>query len=253
MTSIRDSLQNYFNQSTMVQLPYLEEVNCLKSIIIQLKHNEYISPEYIRNMFEITFKFGIIDRIEQIVKTWNTFEYQYIYIVIFNTVFIENPTFINFNNCLVNWGYYDLCIVFDANTSINVRLFYDNFIDSCYKTRLDVNLSTSTFPVENFQLLINQTIECLNSNMREDYDQFQSVVESDINMIEDKNNKLANELRNANIIIEDLKDQIKWMNKIFYEKVKKVESDLRSDFKEFVLENQTNTIRSRNRNRNRNN
>ena len=251
MTSIRDSVQNYFNQNAIVQLPYFEEVSNMTAIVVQLPQNQYIPPDYIRNLFEKTFQFGIIEKIDQIANILNEIEYQYVYIVVFNTVFAENPTVANFNFSLMNWGYCDVCIMFDANTSINVRAFYDNFIDSCYKTRLDVDLSTSTFACEKFQSLINLSMESVYRNMRQNYEQFESVVESDINMMEEKNNQLANELRNAHILIDDLRDQIKWMNKIFYEKVKQVEYDLRSDFKEFVAEKQPNR-RGRNRNRSRN-
>lgn len=286
MTSTHDSMQNYFNQNTIVKLPSFSEVSSLTSIVLQLPPNQYVATEYIKNMFEITFQFGIVEKIEQIANTWNTNEYQYVYIVVFNTVFADNPTVINLNNNLINWGYYDLCMLFDNSTSINVRVFYDNSIDNYYKMsnippynipeeKYNYHAVGNAFNAEDCQTLINQNMESVYNNIRQNYESYESIVESDIKMIEERTNNFASivgsdiqmqvektkklesqmesnirmfekkqieletDLQNAHNIINELKDNIKWMNKILYQKIKNVDSDLREDFKEFVSKIQT--------------
>jgi hypothetical protein len=253
MQSFRDAVQNYFNNSTIIRVPSTEEVGYMTSIVIRLPHNQYCGPDYIRNTFEASLQFGIIERIDQIVNTWNETEYQCIYIVKFATVFADNLSFLYFADSLQQWGYYDACLLFDINASINVRVFYDNFIDSYNKTNPVLDL-TSTFAVDNTQLLKEQ----IYSDMQKNYEHYESIVESDINMLEEKNNLLSNELdftkqelQKTQNAVDDLKEQFKWMNKIFYQRVKDTDANLRDDFKEFVSAIQPSN-RNRRRNRSRN-
>jgi hypothetical protein len=132
-------------------------------------------------------------------------------------------------------------------------VFYDNFIDSYNKTNPVLDL-TSTFAVDNTQLLKEQ----IYNDMQKNYEHYESIVESDVNMLEEKNNLLSNELdftkqelQKTQNAVDDLKEQIKWMNKIFYQKVKDTDANLRDDFKEFVSAIQL-SHRNRRRNRSRN-
>ena len=255
MQSFRDIVQNYFNQNTIIRLPSMEEIGCMNTIVVRLPQNQYCGPDYIRKTFETSLQFGIIERIDQVVNTWNETEYQCIYVVKFATVFTDNHSFLYFADYLLQWGYYDACLLFHDNSSITVRVFYDNFIDSYNKTNPVLDMTTShVVAFDNTQLK-----EEICSDMQKNYEQYESIVEADINMLEEKNNALTNELditkqelHKMQIAVDDLKDQIKWMNKIFYQRVKDTDANLRDDFKEFVSSIQTSS-KSRNRNRNRNN
>jgi septal ring factor EnvC (AmiA/AmiB activator) len=88
---------------------------------------------------------------------------------------------------------------------------------------------------------IVETLKQIKTDIQENYEQFESIIESDINHLDDKTSLLTRELEDTKKeltetkrVVEDLKDQLKWMHKLFYHKVKVLESDLRDDFKEFV-------------------
>lgn len=249
MQSFRDIVQNYFNHNTIIRLPYMEEIGYMNTILVRLPQNQYCGPDYIRNTFETCLQFGIIERIDQVLNTWNETEYQCIYIVKFATVFTDNHSFLYFADSLLQWGYYDACLLFHDNSSITVRVFYDNIIDSYNKTNPVLDMTT-TCAVDFPQRLREE----IYSDVRKNYEQYEAIVESDINMLEEKNNMLTdevdftkNELHKMQIAFADLKDQIKWMNKIFYQRIKDTDANLRDDFNDFVAEKRLNR-KSRNRN-----
>jgi len=235
MSTYNDIIQNFVSQAKIIHPPSKEDIIGMECLIIRLPLNQYIDSEYIKNIFEISLEFGTIEHIEKIVHSLNVFEFQYVYIIKFSHINRSSQVFINSCNNLENYGWYDICIFLENNIFKILRIFYDKFIDQ----HTSCNIVKSSTNVNMEKLLIIQR----------NYEEFESVIESDINLLENKNNELMQDLADtkkelaaAKQQFDELKDQVKWMNKILYQKINQLELDLRDDFKEFVS--------SRNRKRN---
>jgi len=74
----------------------------------------------------------------------------------------------------------------------------------------------------------------IKTDMRQNYEKFESSVESDINLLDEKSEVVRKELADSKSEIKELKDQIKWINKIFYQRLKELDTNLRDDFKDFT-------------------
>jgi len=257
MQSYHDAIQNYFRLNTIIQFPSKEEANSLTSLVVRLSQNHYFGPEYIKNLFETTLQIGNIEKITTIVNSCKNDKFQYLYVIKFNHVFRENITFIYFCDILLKWGYYDMTIVFDEKNIVNVRVFYDDYIESHNKTKYLNTISGSGSgcgSLESIQEMLNLTEEKITSKVQQNYDQFESIIETDINALDDKNKALTKELndtkkdlQDTKTTVDELKDQIKWMNKIFSQKVKQLDLDLRDDFKKYVATSQSNSENIRRR------
>jgi hypothetical protein len=260
MQSYHEVIQNYFKSNTIIQFPSKEEVKSLTTIVVRLSQNHYFGPEYIKSIFEINLQLGTIEKITTIVNSLKSDKFQYLYIIKFNHVFAENAQFIYFCDILLKWGYYDMNIVFDENNIVNIRVFYDDYIESHNKTKQLNTISgfgfgsgSGSVPVygcsslENIPELLNLTEEKNNSKVRENYEQFKSIIETDINALDEKNKALIKELndtkknlQDTKTTVDELKDQLKWTNKIFSQKVKQLKLDLQDDFKKYVETSQSN-------------
>ena len=227
MHSSHDSIQNYFKSNTIIKFPSKEETNSLTSIVVRLSPNHYFGPEYIKNLFETTLQFGNIEKITTIVNSCKSDKFQYIYLIKFNHIFRENVPFIYFCDILLNWGYYDMKILFDENNVVNVRVFYDDYLENHNKTKQLNTISYSgsgSIPssLENIKELLHLTEEKINIKVQQNYDQFESIIEADINALDHRNKALTKEfndikkdMQDTKTTLDDLKDQIKQMNKIF--------------------------------------
>ena len=244
MASFQDIMQNYFNQYTVINnIPSNEDILSFDTLVIRLPYNQFIDPEYIRFIFEINLQFGIIEKIDQVLNTWNNNDSQIAYIVKFSQIFRSSSSYLNASYNLLNWGYYDMCIIFAENgLTSTVRVFYDKMIGNEKHKIVNDVVDSNVIECSNvIESEIFAKLTKIHSDMQENYEQFESIVESDINHLDDKTSKLSVELEDTKKelietkrVIEDLKEQVKWMNKLFSQKVKTLESDLRDDFKEFV-------------------
>ena len=266
MQAFHHVIQNYFRLNTIIQFPSKEEANSLTTLVVRLSPNHYFGPEYIKNLFETTLQIGNIEKITTIVNSCKSEKFQYLYLIKFNHVFRENVSFIYFCDTLLKWGYYDMTIVFDEKNVVNFRVFYDDYIEShnkthqintnycsgscsgsCSSSDFVPNSAPSSSSLENIQELLNETAEKINSKVRENYEQFESIIETDINALDEKNkvltkelNDIKKDLQDAKSTVDELKDQLKWTNKIFSQKVKQLELDLKDDFKKYVATSQSN-------------
>lgn len=256
MESFQDIMQNYFNQYTVINhLPSKDDMLSFDTLIVRLPYNQFIDPEYIRFIFEINLKFGIVEKIDQVLNTWNNNSSQLVYIIKFSQIFRNSGSYANAYYNLLNWGYYDMCIIFAENgLNSTVRVFYDKMVGSKEKKIVD-DVVESIISENN----IVERLKQIKTDIQENYEQFESVVESDIEHLYDNTNILDKELEETKKelietkrVVEDLKDQLKWMQKLFYHKVKTLESDLRDDFKEFLEQNNIDKM-SRNKRNNKNN
>jgi len=238
MTSFQDIMQNYFNENTLIyHVPSKEELLSFDTLIVRLPYNQYIDHEYIRFIFEINLQFGIIEQIDQALKTWNDKSSQIVYIIKFSQIFRNSSSYMNACYNLLNWGYYDMCIIFAENgLNSTVRVFYDKMVGNKEKKIMDDVIESDIIESD-----IVERLKQIKTDIQENYEQFESIIESDINHLDDKTSLLTRELEDTKKeltetkrVVEDLKDQLKWMHKLFYQKVKVLESDLRDDFKEFV-------------------
>jgi hypothetical protein len=256
MALIQDIMQNYFNENTLIyHFPSKEDLLSFDTLIVRLPYNQYIDHEYIRFIFEINLQFGIIEQIDQALKTWNDKSSQIVYIIKFSKIFRDSSSYMNACYNLLNWGYYDMCIIFAENgLNSTVRVFYDKIIGNAEKKIVDDVVESNV--IEND---IVERLKQIKTDIQENYEQFESIVESDINDLDDKTCELSRELEETKKelietkrVVEDLKDQVKWMQKMFYHKVKTLESDLRDDFKEFLEQDNIDKM-SRNKRNNKNN
>jgi len=240
-TFYNNQLQNYFNQNTLICLPSAEDMLNFDTLLVRLPYNQFIDAENIRVIFEKNFEFGTIEKIDKVLNSWNVNDFQVIYVIKFHQIFRQSECYLHMRYNLLNWGYNDICILFaeDNTLSMSVRVFYDKFIGS--DARMSVDSSA-----------IDAHMTQIKTEMRENYEQFESIVETDVNLLEEKNEELKrelavvkDELSDAMREMREMKDQIKWMNKIFYQRIKDLDANLRDDFKGFVEK------APRNRNRNR--
>jgi hypothetical protein len=233
MTSLQDIMQNYFNKYTVINhLPSKDDMLSFDTLIVRLPYNQFIDPEYIRFIFEMNLQFGIVEKIDKVLNEWNDNSSQIVYIIKFSQIFRNSSSYVNACYNLLNWGYYDMCLIFQENgLTSTVRVFYDKMIGNVEKKIMDDVVESD----------IIESLKQMKSNIKENYEQFESIVESDISQLDDKTYHLTRELEDTKKeltetkrVVEDLKDQVKWMQKLFCQKVKTLESDLRDDFKEFV-------------------
>jgi hypothetical protein len=241
-------MQNYFNQYTVINhLPSKDDMLSFDTLIVRLPYNQFIDSEYIRFIFEINLQFGIVEKIDKVLNEWNDNSSQIVYIIKFSQIFRNSGSYTNTYYNLLNWGYYDMCLIFPENgLTSTIRVFYDKMIGNAEKKIMDDVVESD----------IIESLKQMKSNIQENYEQFESIVESEINHLDDKTSQFTKELEDTKKeltetkrVVEDLKDQVKWMHKLFCQKVKTLESDLRDDFKEFVEQDKM----SRNKRNNKNN
>jgi len=246
MSSIQDIMQNYFNPYTVIHhLPSKDDMLSFEKLVVRLPYNEFIDPEYIRFIFEITLQFGIIEKIDQVLNVWNDSSSQIVYIIKFSQIFRNSSSYANACYNLLNWGYYDMCIIYPDNVlTSTVRVFYDKMIGNVEGKNVDDIIETTVS--ENNNIII-ESLKQMKNDIQQNYEQFESIVESDIDHVDNKTNVLCKELEDTKKelnetkrVLDDLKDQVKWIHKLFCQKVKFLESDLRDDFKEFVENELTN-------------
>jgi hypothetical protein len=227
----QENIQNYFNESTIVQIPTRNDVDKLNTLVVRLSPNQYLDAEYLKNMFETSLQYGFVEKIQQIVNMWNEQDYQYIYIITFNSIKRDGKLFVDLCNNLLFWGYCDMSLLFESY-SISIRVFYDKIIQN--ELEEIVQYSKTNDPLNT---LLDSKMEQIYADMKSNYEQFESITETDINLLDEKHASLNKELEDTKKEVTDLKDQIKWMNKIFYQKVKQLEYDLREDFINFKCRN----------------
>lgn len=246
MSYSQENIQNYFNQSTIVQIPTPNDIENLNTLVVRLSPNQYLDADYLKTMFETSLQYGVVEKIQQIVNMRNEEDYQYVYIITFNCIKRDGKLFIDLCNNLLFSGYCDMCLLFESY-SISIRVFYDKIIQNELHQIVQYSEkkhSLNVLAFDNMQTLFDSKIEKIYADMKSNYEQFESITESDIDLLDEKHTVLNKELEDTKRELSetkkdlaDLKDQIKWMNKIFYQKVKESEANIRDDFINFKYRN----------------
>jgi len=234
MSTTQNNLQNYFNPHTLICLPSVEDLSSnFDTIVVRLGYNQFLDAQNIKFIFEQNMNFGIVEKIEKVMNTRNAKvlnantgnDFQIVYIIKFKQIFRNSESYMHVFYNLLNWGYNDICILFAENNplGVNVRVFYDKMFND-----------GATIESVKMRGIIDRQMVQIKTDMRQNYEQFECSVESDINLLDEKSEVVRKELADSKSEIKELKDQIKWINKIFYQRLKELDTNLRDDFKDFT-------------------
>ena len=280
--SLKALIQTYFKSQTVVFLPEREMLLNSSTFVIQIPANLYIDINNIRNLFETQFPLGVINQIEQLVNLDSkNSTYQYIYIITFKHVFRKEIHFGTLFECLLINGCYDISLLIDQ-VIYTIRIFYDNSIERVMRNRYihqskrrtqsadynDYQYVSEEYPNPNPNLshVIDDTIthyitssidskvqqfrteiiEQLKKELYKNYEQHESITEKDIDLLEKQTFELQKELQATKSELDELKDTVKWMQKLFYNKIAETKHDLREDFKTYFDDIISKTTLSRN-------
>ena len=106
---------------------------------------------------------------------------------------------------------------------------------------------TTTTNIEcKLEQLKTEILEQFKKELYKNYEQHEHITERDIDLLEQQNYELQKDLKATKTELDELKDTVKWMQKLLYNKITETKYDLRQDFKAYFDDIISKTTLSRN-------
>jgi hypothetical protein len=116
-------------------------------------------------------------------------------------------------------------------------------------TTIDTTTDSATSSIDSkLDQLKTEILEQFKKELHQNYEQHESITEKDIDFLEKQNYELQKDLKATKTELDELKDTVKWMQKLLYNKITETKYDLRQDFKAYFDDVISKTTLSRNSN-----
>jgi hypothetical protein len=112
---------------------------------------------------------------------------------------------------------------------------------------IDTTTDSATSSIDSkLDQLKTEILEQFKKELHQNYEEHESITEKDIDFLEKQNYELQKDLKATKTELDELKDTVKWMQKLLYNKITETKYDLRQDFKAYFDDVISKTTLSRN-------